>query len=355
MMNVVVLGAGGVGTTIAQMLADSGDYQVVLADHDERALTRVTGPFLKQQVDARDPFALRALLARRDAVINALPFSFVENVARAAHDSHAHYFDLTEDVAATRTVKGLAAESTTAFVPQCGLAPGFIAIAAHDLVQRFEKATDLHMRVGALPVYPTNALKYNLTWCTESLINEYCNPCEVILDGIRREVLPLEGLETFSLDGTTYEAFNTSGGLGSLCETLEGQIANVDYKTVRYPGHRDVMKLLLQDLGLGRRRELLKEVLEAAVPVTVQDVVLIFVTATGFRAGRLIQESLAKKIYSREIGGVMRSAIQVTTAAGMCALVDLVRSQALPQRGLVRQEHVPLPAFLANRFGKYYQ
>lgn len=210
------------------------------------------------------------------------------------------------------------------------------------------------MRVGALPVFPTNALKYNLTWCTESLINEYCNPCEVILDGQRREVLPLEGYELFSLDGTTYEAFNTSGGLGTLCDTLEGKVANVDYKTVRYPGHRDVIKLLIHDLGLGRRRELLKEVFEAAVPVTLQDVVLIFVTATGLRDGRLTQESLAKKIYSQDIAGVRRSAIQITTAAGVCAMLDLLRAGAVPRAGLVRQESVSLATFLDNRFGKYY-
>ncbi len=79
------------------------------------------------------------------------------------------------------------------------------------------------MRVGALPKFPSNALNYNLTWSTEGLINEYCEPCEAIVNGERREVPPMEELEEFSLDGVTYEAFNTSGGLGSLCETLERQ------------------------------------------------------------------------------------------------------------------------------------
>jgi saccharopine dehydrogenase-like NADP-dependent oxidoreductase len=167
-------------------------------------------------------------------------------------------------------------------------------------------------------------------------------------------VLPLEGYEIFSLDGTTYEAFNTSGGLGTLCETLDGRVGNLDYKTVRYPGHRDVIKLLIDDLGLGRRRDLLKEVLEAAVPVTLQDVVLVFITATGHRDGRLTQESLAKKIYSQEIGGVRRSAIQVTTAAAACAMVDLLRTGLVPSRGFTRQEDVPLAAFLENRFGRTY-
>lgn len=353
-MNVLILGAGSVGTTIAQMLQGSGDYDVAVGDHDAQPLGRLPAALPKVQIDAADEVAVREALAGRQVVINALPFSFVPPVANAAKAAGVHYFDLTEDVACTRHVKALAADAATAFVPQSGLAPGFIAIAAHDLAQRFERATDLHMRVGALPVFPTNALKYNLTWCTESLINEYCNPCEVILDGTRREVLPLEGHEMFSLDGTTYEAFNTSGGLGTLCETLDGAIANVDYKTVRYPGHRDIIKLLIHDLGLGRRRELLKEVFEAAVPVTVQDVVLIFVTATGLRDGRLTQESLAKKIYSQDVGGIRRSAIQVTTAAGLCAMVDLLRAGVLPARGFVRQESVALSTFLDNRFGKYY-
>ena len=353
-MNVLILGAGSVGATIAQMLHGSGDYDVLIGDRDDQSLARLPAALTKMQIDASDENAVRQALSGRQAVINALPFSFVPPVANAAKAAGVHYFDLTEDVACTRHVKALAADASTAFVPQCGLAPGFIAIAAHDLAQRFERATDLHMRVGALPVFPTNALKYNLTWCTESLINEYCNPCEVILEGTRREVLPLEGHETFSLDGTHYEAFNTSGGLGTLCETLDGKIANVDYKTVRYPGHRDIIRLLIHDLGLGRRRGLLKEVFEAALPVTVQDVVLIFVTATGLRDGRLTQESLAKKIYSQDIGGVRRSAIQVTTAAGMCTMVDLLRAGVLPSRGFVRQESVGLATFLDNRFGKYY-
>ena len=120
------------------------------------------------------------------------------------------------------------------------------------------------MRVGALPQFPTNELKYNLTWSTDGLINEYCNPCEAIHDGKSIDVLPLEGLEHFSLDGVDYEAFNTSGGLGTLCETLEGQVRELNYKTVRYPGHRDLMAFLMNELRLSERRELLKDILENA-------------------------------------------------------------------------------------------
>ena len=158
----------------------------------------------------------------------------------------------------------------------------------------------------------------------------------------------------FSLDGIEYEAFNTSGGLGTLCDTLEGKVENLNYKTVRYPGHRDIVKMLVRDLRLGMRRDILKDVLETAIPITYQDVVLIFVTVSGWMDGRLTQESYAKKIYARRWATGLMSAIQITTAAGICAMCDLLVEGKLPQKGFVRQEECKLSDFLANRFGKYY-
>ena len=140
-------------------------------------------------------------------------------VAEIARKVNAHYFDLTEDVAVTRAVRELADGATRAFVPQCGLAPGFISIAANALIQHFDEIRSVKLRVGALPQHPNNALKYSLTWSTDGLINEYGNPCEAIVDGRAVEVAPLEGLEEIEIDGVLYEAFNTSGGLGSLAET----------------------------------------------------------------------------------------------------------------------------------------
>jgi saccharopine dehydrogenase-like NADP-dependent oxidoreductase len=116
------------------------------------------------------------------------------------------------------------------------------------LAKKFDSLQNLHLRVGALPTYPSNQLKYNLTWSTDGLINEYCNPCEAIVEGQLVQVPPLEELDNFSLDGVDYEAFNTSGGLGTLCDTLAGKVCNLHYRSVRYPGHRDIMKMLLQDL-----------------------------------------------------------------------------------------------------------
>ena len=210
------------------------------------------------------------------------------------------------------------------------------------------------MRVGALPQFPSNALNYNLTWSTDGVINEYCEPCEAIVNGQLREVTPLEGREEFSLDGVRYEAFNTSGGLGTLCETFAGKVRTLDYRTVRYPGHCAIMRALLNDLRLRDRRDLLKDILEHAVPATLQDVVIVFVTVSGHKGGGIVQESYANKVYGQSVGGVPRSAIQMTTAAGICTVLDLLADGRVPARGFVRQEDISLDAFLANRFGRVY-
>ncbi len=286
-----------------------------------------------------------------------MSFAVNPGIASAALAAGCSYFDLTEDVATTRLVQKVAgqAKAGQVFMPQCGLAPGFIAIAGHHLCHGFERLDEVRLRVGALPQFPTNEFKYNLTWSTDGLINEYCNPCEVIHNGERIDVLPLEGLEHFSLDGVDYEAFNTSGGVGTLWETLAGKVRNLDYKTVRYRGHRDLVAFLVNELRLCERRPLLKDILENAVPITKQDVVLIFCTVTGWRDGHLCQITDARKVYHAEIFGEAWSAIQITTAAGMCAVVDLHHGGKLPtSRGFVRQEQVSLDAFLANRFGHYY-
>lgn len=354
MRRVVVLGAGKIGVTVAALLTESGDYAVTLADASEAALAQRTPDGVHAvAVDVADPFALRSLLSGHDVVAAALPFFLDVQVAEAARAEGVHYFDLTEDVSTARAIRGLADGADTVFVPQCGLAPGFVSIAAMALAERFDEISDVRLRVGALPQFPDNALKYNLTWSTDGLINEYCNPCEAVVDGRVMEVLPLEGLEGFSLDGVTYECFSTSGGIGTLCETFAGRVRNLDYKTVRYPGHRDLMRMLSRDLKLCERRDLFRDVIDNAVPVTRQDVVLIFVTVVGKRGGLLTQESWAQKIYGDSFEGG-RSAIQKTTAAGICAMIDLHGQGLLPAKGFVRQEQARLEDVLNNRFGAVF-
>jgi saccharopine dehydrogenase-like NADP-dependent oxidoreductase len=358
MHRVLLLGAGKIGQAIAHFLSASGGYEVLVADADGRAIDRLSGmpAVTTMQLDAANPAALLAAMRGCDAVLSALSFDMNRAVARAALEAGCSYFDLTEDVATTRFVKALAEEARDGqiFMPQCGLAPGFVSIAAHELTTRFDRLDEVRLRVGALPKFPTNEMKYNLTWSTDGLINEYGNPCEAIHRGRMIETLPLEGLEHFSLDGIDYEAFNTSGGVGTLCETLNGKVRSLDYKTIRYRGHRDLFAFLMNELRLNDRRAVLKDILENAVPATPQDVVLIFCTVSGWKDGRLLQLTDARKIYHGDCMGKNYSAIQMTTASAICAVVDLHFAGALPKKGFVRQEQVRLVEFLTNQFGKCY-
>ncbi|MGZ4770709.1 MAG: saccharopine dehydrogenase NADP-binding domain-containing protein, partial [Ilumatobacteraceae bacterium] len=193
-----LVGAGKIGQAIVQLLSTAPEFEVTVIDRDDTALTPLrsrSNGVRVFEVDITDPVELADYVEDQDMVLSAAPFHTTSIIATAARDAGAHYFDLTEDVESTRVVKGLAVDATSALVPQCGLAPGFVSIAAAELARSFDDIRSISMRVGALPQFPTNAFKYNLTWSTDGLINEYCNPCEAIVDGKMLEVLPLEEVE----------------------------------------------------------------------------------------------------------------------------------------------------------------
>lgn len=361
MYNVMITGAGKIGSLIACLLADSGSYHIHLADVDfngadvKRLLERL--PQIQTvSLDVTNEKTIQNYLEKNNiiAVISSLPYFLNTHVAAAANAAKTHYFDLTEDTSVTQAVKEIAQDATTAFIPQCGLAPGFISIAANSLMQEFEECFHAKLRVGALPQRTNNVLHYSLTWSTDGVINEYGNPCFGIENSKEITMAPLEGLESIQIDGCEYEAFNTSGGLGSLTELYLGKIQTLNYKTIRYPGHCDKMKFLMNDLRLNEDRSTLKHILERAIPKTNQDIVIVYVSVEGIKKGVLTEKSYIKKIYPKEICGLNWSAIQVSTASGVCAVVDLVLGQANEYRGFVLQEQFELSHILENRFGMYY-
>ncbi|MEO0576389.1 MAG: saccharopine dehydrogenase C-terminal domain-containing protein [Pseudomonadota bacterium] len=361
MHTVLILGAGKIGALIAGLLGDSGDFHVQIGDASVDAANAVANThgldaIRAFEIDATDKAAMIAHVKahKPDAVISSLPFYCNPVVAEVARETGLHYFDLTEDVAVTEAVRKQAEGASTAFVPQCGLAPGFISIAANELIGHFDDVQSVKLRVGALPQNPNNVLKYSMTWSTEGVINEYANLCESIVEGEKTEIIALEGLEHIQIDGTEYEAFNTSGGLGSLAETYKGKVRNMDYKTMRYPGHCDYMRLLMNGLKLRDDRGTLKRIMENAIPQTLQDVVVIYAAVTGTQDGLLREENYVNKVYPQMVAGKLWSAIQVTTAAGVTAVVDKVLNNSDSYKGFVAQEGFTLGEILDNRFGRLY-
>jgi saccharopine dehydrogenase-like NADP-dependent oxidoreductase len=263
---------------------------------------------------------------------------------------------MTEDVFVTQAAREAAMETGGWFMPQCGLAPGVVSILAMRLVDQLGvDVTDrrVEIRVGALPRTASNHIKYYLTWSSEGLVNEYNNPCHAIVDGQPVDLVPLEGVEQLSIDGAQYEAFNTSGGLGTLRDTLQGYVTNLNYKTMRYPGHRDYFHFLLSDLGLSKRMPVLVDILNQSVPHVRDDVIVITIHASGKDATRgwVNGEQYTNKIYGQD--GL--NAIQLTTAAGLCAAVHWWSVHTQDEaKGFRKSEDIPWDFFTASPFSKPY-
>ena len=357
MHSVAIVGAGHIGRTICKFLVETGDYKVTILDLSQAQLDQV--PTLTEidteRVDFTDSDTLASRLEPHEAVINAGPDHLTLAIATVCVELEIPYLDLTADVDSTRDVHLLAENQGGCVITQCGLAPGFVSIVASNLARSFDQVNTLSIRVGALPRVPTNPFKYNLTWSTEGLVNEYCQPCTEIVNGEMTTVKPFERYEEFLLFGVEYESFSTSGGIGTLPESLLGKVSNLNYQTIRYPGHRAIMKFLLQDLELEKQRAYFKDFLEHVIPTTDQDTVLIYVSCEGTKNYQLTRETYAKKIDAQVIQGDHLRAIQITTASGVCAVLDLLIEGKLPSKNIVLQEEIELDALLENRFGQVYE
>ena len=358
MKKIVVIGAGKIGSTIARLLSRSGDYEVSgrrpsaaqLADIEAHAAVRTA------EIDIADRDALRALLAGHFAVLSAAPYHLTTAIAEAAADAGVHYLDLTEDVESTRQVqRDRGATAKIAFIPQCGLAPGFISIVANDLASRFDTLDSVrHARRRAAAISVQRAqLQSHL---------EHRRRHQRIHASLARRSSTASWSKCrrwrsarSSRSTASPTRRSTRRAASARCaRRCKGKVRTLNYRTIRYPGHAAIMKALLNDLGLRHRREVLKDILENALPTTTQDVVIIFVTVSGRKDGRLVQETYAQQGLQRAVAGKMHSAIQITTAGSICAVLDLLAAGPPAARGFIKQEEIGLADFLANRFGHYY-
>jgi saccharopine dehydrogenase-like NADP-dependent oxidoreductase len=347
--SVLVIGLGKVGKLVATLLFENG-YRTTGLDsgaHRGHAFKTIKGRVQSKAV-------LKKAIKDHDAVVTCLPYDLNLEVARETHSAGKHYFDLTEDVPTTDAIKKLSKTAKGVMAPQCGLAPGFICIVGADLASKFRKLRSIELRVGALPQHPRGLLGYAFNWSPEGVVNEYLNDCEVIKESKRAKVTSMEGLETIVIDGLPLEAFATSGGLGTMCETYEGKVEHLNYKTIRYPGHCQLMKFFFNELFMRKDRQMAGEILVNAKPPVNDDVVFVHAAVEGEQNGKLMREEFVRSYYPLNIDGEEWRAIAWTTAGSVCAVVDLVSRGVLPQKGFIRQEDIPLDQFFKTPTGQYY-
>jgi saccharopine dehydrogenase (NAD+, L-lysine-forming) len=347
---IAVLGLGKVGLLAATFLDEAG-FEVI--GIDQRA-PRLPTSFPVRTCDVADPVVLRDELARVEAVLSCLPYHLNKSIAQTAHSLGIHYFDLTEDVGTTQAIVELSKTSAGLMAPQCGLAPGFVAIVAASQIQSFDVCRSARLRVGALPQHPTGMLGYAFNWSPEGVVNEYLNDCEVLEEGVRKWVSAMEWREMLYIHGTQLEAFTTSGGLGTMCDTYAGRVANIDYKTIRYPGHMDLMNFFFHELLMRERRALAGEILTNAKPPVSDDVVFVHVSSEGHVDGNLRRVEFVRSYLPKQVGGTSSTAIAWTTAGSVAAVIEMVRKGVLPRHGLLKQEDIPFDAFLATPTGRLF-
>jgi lysine 6-dehydrogenase len=232
-------------------------------------------------------------------------------------------------------------------IPDCGLAPGMVSILAMHGAKRFDEIEEIHIRVGGLPQNPKTLLEYQLIFSVEGLINEYIEPARVIRDGKVGEIESMTELESLEFEGfPPLEAFQTSGGTSTLPDTFLGKVKTLDYKTIRYTGHCEKFKTMI-DLGLCSSEELtvdfvkvkprkvLAELLTRHLPADEADYVLVRVEFVGKKSGQtkhLRFDIVDKQDEQSGLSSMMRmTAFPASIIAQMMAKGDVLSRGATPQ------------------------
>ncbi len=366
---IVIAGAGGMGSATALLIRELGDFDadVYLGDanlaraksaaawvREGSARSGAVEAFLLPPQGSSPEF--ERLLEAGDLLLDCLPGSEAPRLAKLARQHHLHYSNLTEHVRETDEVEAIAAGAPEGFLLQTGLAPGFVDVLANGLFQRFceehgvTQADSISMRVGALTTTAHPPHYYGFTWSSIGVAVEYIEPATVLRD-FRRTTRPsLSDLAPIVIQGVRYEEALTSGGAADLPSVLEGRVRNLDYKTLRYPGHYEWVKSLLGSAPAGSdRAEYLQRQMESSIPFVDDDLVVIYSAVEGRGAdGVLRRLESSFRIEPVTVGARKLKAIQATTAAGLAESARLLLAGDI--QGVCHQSMIEPAKFMAGPF-----
>lgn len=365
-----VLGCGRIGIAVVYYLIQNETNATIHVTDSSVSVLRsaperlVRAGIRKEVIESRITFlplngtnGLAEKLESGDVILSCLPYSMNSQAALTAVQCGCHYADLGGNIDVTSEVLALhpqAKEKGVTLVPDCGLAPGLVGILAMDGFPLFDSVDTIKLRVGGLPQSPEGPFKYSLVFSSEGLVNEYVEPALALRNGEIRQVAPMSELEhiPFSPPWGHLEAFTTSGGTSTLPKTLRGKVRDLDYKTVRYPGHCDKVRLLL-DCGLAdeniwivpsgsvKPKEILEEIFRRTCPADQPDVVLLRVELKGMyqqKERRVTYEMI--DMFDKQTGF---SAMQRTTGYPLAIIGSLIGNEIVTERGAIHQE-ISIPA-----------
>ncbi|MCB1060089.1 MAG: saccharopine dehydrogenase NADP-binding domain-containing protein [Calditrichaeota bacterium] len=344
---ILILGAGLMGRVAAHFFVHhpDGPYKIRLADLSrgavDEAVEWLNSDLVESTtVDVRRDDSLEKVLTGIKVCQSCVPYFLNPMIARACLANGVSFVDLGGNPEVTDKILSQDAEAKAkgvSLIPDTGLAPGLTNILAMELVRRFEKCDDVHVRVGGLPLEPIGRLKYAQFFSIHGLLNEYLEDAREIRDGKEVLVKSLDEVERLDFEGVgELEAFITSGGTSTLTRTLLGKVQRLDYKTIRYPGHANYLQFL-REIGLTSKREFLfggntvspREVLTHALDESLQknvpDRVLVRVWATG-DGGR--EESLELNVLRDDVNGI--SAMGQMTSFPSAAITRAIYMGQIP-------------------------
>ncbi len=366
-MKILVLGAGLMGSAIVYDLARSKRVEhITLNDVDESRAKEVAGRFNGGKIsvasnDVHDYDRMVDLIGRSDVTISAATLYHNDALAKAAVKAQTNFCDLggSDDIIAKqKTLHEEARRAGVTIVPNCGLAPGMANVIAMHGVRQFGRVDNVHLRVGGLPQHPRPPLNYQLVFAVEGLIKEYTDKAKVLRDGkitylkVLTEIEQIDFPEPFGI----LEAFLTSGGASLLPELLQGKVKRLDYKTIRYPGHAEKIKTLLDvgfagtdPISIGGQittpRELFGELLKKKLSFGDKDSVLMRVIVQGVRNGK--ESTVTFTMIDRYDENSSLTAMMRTTAFPTSIIAQMIAGGEITAKGVFTPEEcVPSELFI---------
>ncbi|NOY88118.1 MAG: saccharopine dehydrogenase [FCB group bacterium] len=370
-MKIAVIGAGLMGRAALYDLANNEDVQKMgIFDVDEKLAEEIKKKYgndktVSGYLDASDENSATQILKDYDAAISCVTYKYNPTLTKAAIVAHCHLVDLggNNDVVNSQLeMNDEAAAAGVIIIPDCGLAPGMVSVLARDGIAKFDQVNSVKIRVGGLPQSPRPPLNYQLVFSAEGLINEYWEPCVILEKGKKKTVNPMTGLETLEFDGIgQLEAFYTSGGTSTLPDTYQDKVDYLDYKTIRYPGHCQLFKPMLE-IGLASRqpieaegqmvspRSVFKAVLVKSLTFDDLDLVLVRLVFEGTKDGK--EKTIIYEIVDRQVDRNNLTAMMRTTAFPAAIIATMAAGGEITERGCKPQEIVVNPSLFIPQLKK---